>query len=135
MNPALIASLIALSIIGLIDSIYLSWHTLRNQPLICPINKKDCNIVVKSSYGKMFGIKNEILGIFYYTAVTILAFIFFFYNDIWVNYILFISSSLAFIASGYLIYVQKYIIKNYCFYCLISAIVNLLIFLNVIAIV
>ena len=83
----------------------------------------------------MFGIKNEILGIFYYTAVTILAFIFFFYNDIWVNYILFISSSLAFIASGYLIYVQKYIIKNYCFYCLISAIVNLLIFLNVIAIV
>ena len=92
MNPALIASLIALSIIGLIDSIYLSWHTIRKQPLICPINKQDCNIVVKSSYGKMFGIKNEILGVFYYVFAIILALVIFFNEIIWIRYVLFISA-------------------------------------------
>lgn len=134
MNPATIASLIALSVIGLIDSIYLSWHSLRKQPLICPINKQDCNAVVQSPYGKMFGIKNEIIGVFYYVFVIALSFIIFFNSINWIKYALFILSFIALSASAYLFYVQKYILKNYCFYCIISAIVNLLIFLNVLAI-
>ena len=37
----------------------------------------------------------------------------------------------ALLFSIFLVYLQKYVIKEYCFYCLISALVSLLIFLNV----
>ena len=134
MNPASTASLVALSLIGLIDSIYLSWHSLRKKPLICPINKQDCNAVVQSQYGKMFGIKNEVIGIFYYLSLIVFAFIIFFNGISWLKYLLIILSAIALAVSAYLFYVQKYILKNYCFYCIISAIVNLLIFVNVLVI-
>ncbi|MBI2632507.1 hypothetical protein HYW75_05875 [Candidatus Pacearchaeota archaeon] len=134
MTSTAISSLIALSVIGLIDAAYISWHSLRKKPLVCPINKHDCNAVVQSSYGKFFGIKNEFLGIFYYLFVIIFAMIFFFNNIVWIKYLLIISSLLALAASAYLFYVQKYILKNYCFYCIISAIINLLLFLNILAV-
>lgn len=132
MDTQLIASLIVLAFLGLIDSAYLYWHHLRKKPLACPIDNHDCNAVVESKWGKLFGFKNEVLGIFYYVFVIVLAFLLFYGTEKLIYFLTIISlGALAF--SFYLFYVQAKILRNYCFYCLISALINLLIFGNVIA--
>jgi len=127
----LITSLIVLALIGLIDSLYLSWKHLKKQPLVCPITTHDCQAVVESKYGKLFfGIKNEYLGSLFYLAVIIAAIIIALDSFNILLYLL-LASAAALIISAYLFYVQAKILKNYCTYCIISALVNLLIFLNV----
>lgn len=131
MATHLIASLMVLALIGIIDSGYIYWHHIRKKPLECPINESDCNAVVESRFGRIFGIKNEFLGMIFYLFILIGAFVSFYNNVLIVNYLMIVVSSIAFAFSFYFVYVQKYILKRYCFYCLISAIVNLFIFLNV----
>lgn len=126
----LIALLIILGFIGLINSIYLFWHSFKKQPLVCPINKYDCNVVVQSKYNSIFGIKNEILGIVFYLFVIISALIIFYTPSFVIKIFLTIVTFFALGFSVYLLYVQKYLLKNYCFYCIISALVSFLIFLN-----
>ena len=125
----LVASLIALAFVGFIDAIYLYWHHARKKPLVCPLNH-DCNAVTESKYGKILGVKTEVFGAIYYLII-IVGSLWFFNSSI--RNIAIGMGLLSFLALGssiYLVYVQKYILKNYCFYCLISALVNLLLFLN-----
>ena len=127
-------TLIVLTLMGIIDSLYLIWKHLKKQPLSCPINKDDCNAVVESKYGKILRVKNEYLGLLYYIFILICGFLLAYH--IWNSKIfLIIFSSLALVFSIYLTYVQLIILKKYCFYCLVSAIINLLIFVNVAALV
>ncbi len=128
MEHQFIASLIVLALTGIVDSGYLYFHHLKKKPLFCPINGRGCNAVIESEYNKMFGIKNEILGILYYLFVIIASFLLFYQQSKFVLYLLVIISALALCASAYLAYIQKYIIRQYCFYCLISALINLLLF-------
>ena len=124
-----VASLIVLAIIGIIDASYLAWHSIRKKPLVCPLNDT-CDIVVEGKWSMTFGIKNEFLGLAYYISVLIAAFIIAYYNTPFIIIGLPIASGLALLFSIFLVYLQAKVIKQYCFYCMISAIVSLLIFLN-----
>ncbi len=132
MASNLITSLIVLALLGIVDSGYLIWKRFKNQSLVCPIGGHDCNAVVESKWSSIFGIKNDVLGFFYYIVLIISA-VWFFSNPFpLLTYFLLMASFIALAVSVYLFYVQKYILKQYCFYCLISALINLLIFLNII---
>lgn len=131
----LTASLIVLGFIGLIDAIYLSWHYFKKQPLVCPINEHGCNAVIESKYGSAFGIKNEILGVLFYLFVIISALIIFYTPFFVIKIVLVTATSVSLGFSAYLLYVQKYILRNYCFYCIISALISFLIFLNSLAVI
>jgi len=124
----LIASLIVLAFLGIADSAYLAWKHFRKQPLVCPIGDK-CEAVTESKWSTIFGIRNEILGILYYIAILVGAFLIF-YNYRIENYLL-IFSGFGLAYSIFLTYIQSRIIKSYCFYCLVSAFLSLLILLNV----
>ncbi len=123
-----IVLLIVLSLLGVADSVYLTWKHYRKQPLACPLNDK-CEIVTESRWSKVFGIRNEVLGIIYYLFV-IGGALYFFFVDENIKTIFVIFTGLALLFSLFLLFLQSYVIKSYCFYCLISALISLLIFLN-----
>ena len=131
MEVQFIVTLIVLGLLGIIDASYLIWKTRKKQPLVCPIGQ-DCNAVIESKWNKIFFIRNDILGVLFYIAVIIGAFLLFFEMDGIVKTLLIFGSGIGVLFSIFLIFVQAKIIKNYCFYCLISAFLNVLIFLNVV---
>ena len=127
-----IASLIVLALLGIIDSAYLAWTHFKTKPLVCPID--GCEAVVESKWSRIFFVRNEILGLVFYLIIFIGAVslvqevqIEFIFNiKVW----LVIISAIGLLFSAFLVYVQARIIKSYCLYCLISALLTLLIFLN-----
>ncbi|MEK6817423.1 MAG: vitamin K epoxide reductase family protein [Nanoarchaeota archaeon] len=129
MRPEFAVSLIVLAILGIFNSGYLIKKRVKKQPLICPINGS-CNKVVESKWNAIFFIKNDVLGLFYYIFVLFLAFYLLFMSEK-LLILTKIISGLSLLFSLVLVFIQAKIIKKYCFYCLISALINLLIFLNV----
>ena len=124
-----VVSLIVLVILGIFDSGYLIKKRVKKQPLSCPING-GCEKVVESRWNAIFFIKNDVLGLFYYILILFLALYLFFTSE----KLLFLTkliSGASLLFSLFLVFIQVKIIKEYCFYCLISALINLLIFVNV----
>ena len=116
--------------IGIIDSSYLIYKFYKKHPLVCPMNT-DCNAVLNSKWGKFLGVRNEIWGLFYY--LLLLAFVLI--GNFYITNPLFSSLVIAYTYFGllyslYLTYIQIYKIKEYCLYCLLSALVNLLLVFN-----
>ena len=130
MGVQFVVTLIVLGLLGIINTSYLIWKSRKKQPLVCPIGE-DCNAVLNSKWNKIFFIRNDILGLLFYVGVIIGAFLLFFDMDGIVKTSLISVSGFVVLFSGFLVFVQAKIIKNYCFYCLISALINVLIFLNV----
>lgn len=123
------ASLIVLAILGIFDSGYLIKKRVKKQPLSCPING-GCKKVVESKWNAIFLIKNDLLGLFYYILILFLALYLFFISEKML-FLTQIISGASLLFSLVLVFIQAKIIKEYCFYCLISAFINLLIFVNV----
>lgn len=129
-----VVTFIVLSIGGIIDSGYLFYKHRKKKPLVCPMNH-DCSVVTESRWAYIFGIRNEVLGFLFYvgTFVSIFITIFVPSSAPLIHKFLFVTTSIGILFSFFLVVVQKYVIKNYCFYCLISAILTALLFLNSIA--
>jgi uncharacterized membrane protein len=130
-TPQLIATFQILTFLGLINAFYLFWKLNKNSKLVCPINS-DCNEVVRSKWSKIFFIRNEILGIFFFLLLFFaIPFILIFPSlEQIILKSLFPISLIGLAFSSFLVYVQTNILKKYCFYCLISTIITFLIFLN-----
>lgn len=119
--------LIVLSFLGFVNASFLLWKHYTKKLLSCPFNDK-CEKVTESKWSKIFGIRNDVLSIFYYlTSILFVLYILFFDESVKIIFILINLTAILF--SMFLLYVQAKIIKKYCFYCLISAILNFFIFI------
>lgn len=126
-----IASFIALSIGGIIDTSYLFYQHYKKKPLVCPMDH-DCSVVTESKWSKTFFVRNEILGFSFYLLMLIfliLSILFPIFSSK-IYFFLFIFSIIGVGFSAFFVYVQIYKIHDYCFYCLISAFLTLLVFIN-----
>ena len=120
--------LMILSIIGFAVSYYIFYSKKYDKHLYCPIGQ-DCDAVVKSKYGKTFGIENTIPGMLYYVVI--------FAYGILLNRNVFIALPVYYFIVGisvasvlfslYLVYVQKFILKQWCIYCIVSTIASIMI--------
>jgi len=126
-----VTTFILLCVLGLINAGYLTYKHYKKEPLICPINH-DCNSVTESKWGNLFGIRNEILGILFYTGMLAGVLFLTFSPQTIPNLSLYllIGAGAGLLMSFVFTLIQIYAIRNYCFYCLISAFLNLLIFIN-----
>lgn len=123
---------IPLAAIGLAITIYITYVTLKNKNMIC-IRGKDCDAVVTSKYNKTFGISNIYAGLLYYSLVIVLAI----FLLMGITQILFLPLELflLIIAGGaalfslYLTFIQAFVLKIWCEYCVTSAVVSILIFI------
>lgn len=126
-----LTSLIVLSILGIINAFYLYYKHKKKDVLACPLNS-NCNAVINSKWSSMFGIKTEVLGLFFFIFVITTAFILYIKYSQYLKNLLLLVSLFSVLFSIYLIYLQKYVIKEYCFYCIINALIIFLIFINII---
>lgn len=101
--------------ICLISSILLS---LEKTPEIC-LNPEGCQIVQSSHYAFTFGIKNSALGIGVFSILLLVLISQINFPNKIKEKIIGLSLILGFLVSLYFLYLQKFIIKAYCTYCLI----------------
>lgn len=128
--------IIVLGVIGSVVSFCIYKKESKHHPLTCPIG--ECDQVVASKYGKTMGIPNSISGMLYYDFISTVYFVLvvwpglfdFEYGD---TFFLFIKLATlgAFLFSVFLTIVQAFIIKKWCFWCVISAIISTAIFILV----
>jgi uncharacterized membrane protein len=116
-----------LGITGFFDSGYLAIKHYSGDSIACSIFK-GCDIVTTSVYSEIWGIPVALIGVVYYLTILILSIIFLDTDKI--KY-LFLASRLTvvgFIASAVFVYLQLFVIKALCLYCLISATTSSILF-------
>ncbi len=122
--------LIILSIIGFAVSFYIFYTKILNKKMVCYIGK-DCDAVVKSKYGKTFGIENTVPGMAYYVLIFLYAAAMLMNPNLFkgtIIYYLIVSASIGSVAfSVYLAGVQAFILKRWCEYCIVSTIASIII--------
>lgn len=116
----IIAVFLAFGALGFIDSLYLVFKYYFDSPLECVI-LIGCDVVQKSQYAEIFNIPVALLGAIYYFAIIFLIVAFLFFQR--QNIIAFAAyfTIIGFLVSLWLLYLQFFVIKAICFYCLISA--------------
>lgn len=121
-------SIILLSLTGILLSLYLTINYYSGSDLSYCITGTDCDVVKKSAYSKIFGLPVSALGIIGYIAICVSMLSSLSKRNKW--NMLFIFSSLGFSFSIYLTYLELFIIKAVCSYCIISALlITLILFL------
>lgn len=104
----------------------------KKQPIVCPLHF-NCDAVVRSDFSTFFHVPLEYLGISYYvfTCITYVVFIFFpplaEYRFLLVTAIS--LTVLAFFFSLYLTFIQLFLLKQWCSWCLMSGFLSAVIFL------
>jgi len=122
--------ILPLSVIGLVISIYLYYKKTKKERLVCLMGE-DCNKVVRSKYADMLGFPNEILGIIYYALLVILAFLVYrgmeLIGSVSLSTVLLVLAAIASLGYLGLIYIQFFKIKEWCGYCMASAVITFII--------
>jgi uncharacterized membrane protein len=121
----LLAALIAL--VGLADAIYLTIHHYTGEKVPCSISG-GCEAVLSSSYAEIGGVPLAIFGAAAYFIAFSLAILAAFGNRLMWK-IFGLQATLMALFSVYLLYVQKYEIREFCQYCLLSAATSVTLFL------
>ena len=124
-----------LSLIGAVDAGYLLVQTVSGKAVICPsipvgrFNLNQCSVVLATSYAKFLGLPTAFYGLVAYLFFAILAL--YALTEKWRNAVKLVLylAGLGFLISLYFVYLQIFIIKALCFYCLISAANMILIFI------
>jgi len=123
--------LIFIGIGGLILSFYILYVKNGNKTFICPTGS-DCNKVIFSEYSKFFGVPLEYLGILYYAFITVLYSLLIFYPALVPASVIFLgitATAGAFLFSLYLTSIQAFALKQWCMWCLLSALFSTTIFI------
>jgi uncharacterized membrane protein len=121
---------IALAVIGLLVSIYMTIYKYTNNESMC-IGSAGCSEVNASRYSEINGIPVALLGVIGYSAILALLFLeqrpgFLKDNG---SLIFFGISLMGFLFTLYLVYLEIALIKAYCPFCLTSQAVMTVIFI------
>jgi uncharacterized membrane protein len=119
----LVYALVALvSLIGLADAIYLTIEHLSGRSVRCTI-VSGCSEVLSSSYASVGGLPLAMIGATAYFTVFSLA-VLAAYSYKWAAKLLALIVGLMFITTLWLLYLQAFVIKHFCQFCLLSALVT-----------
>jgi uncharacterized membrane protein len=119
------------SIIGALDSIYLTWIKLSHNELLCAPGLGDCFTVNTSRYAEIYGIPIAIFGLASYLAI--IAIIIFEPRVDFINenglLAIFGISLIGVIYSAYLSYLEEFVLHAWCPYCILSAVAITVVFI------
>lgn len=116
---------------GLGVALYIYYTKRYHKQLVCPIGS-DCNAVITSRYAKFLGVPLEYWGMFYY-AVIIAAYVILIFapqllSEIFLSGLIMLTAA-AFFFSLYLLFVQAFLLRQWCIWCLLSAMLSIMIFI------
>ena len=122
--------LLLLSPLGLAASAYV-WYSQRfNKPIACWT--RDCERVIRSPYSRLLGVHNSAIGFWVFLLIFFLALVVQQGLEAWSDLALKAIALLSFIGtlvSCYLAYIQFFVLKGLCNWCLTSALLILAIFI------
>lgn len=119
------------SIIGFLDSAYLSYVKFSHTPIYCTPGLGDCSSVQNSQWSEIWGIPIAILGALAYLALLGI-FLFEKKNRLlakYADYLLFGISFFGFLYSLFLTYLEFFVIHALCQWCILSALCMTIIFI------
>ena len=118
-----------LSIIGFGFSYFIYSKKSKHEPLECMIGGT-CNNVVNSKYSSLFKVDNSVIGMSYYVLMFFVSLALFF---ITINSLLFLGllviSGITALSAIILTGIQAFVLKEFCEYCIIPNLINIIIFL------
>lgn len=119
------------SMLGLAVASFLFFEYSFNGPILCPTGQ-GCDIVRASSYSHIFGIPIPLLGIAYYLTLAVLSVVHSHQLPHKVIHKLQLFGSAAAVGFGvYLTYLEAFVIKAFCFWCVLSFIISVVIFATI----
>jgi len=113
----------ALSLVGLFDSVYLLWvYTSPSSPMVCLGG--GCDAARASSYSHLGGLPLPIYGVVMYAFLVLLVFV----HPLlpvslarWTEYAAALVSGVGFLSSAYLTGVEAFVLHAWCVWCVLSA--------------
>ncbi len=131
MNTPLILIFI-FSFIGILDTLYLVYHKIKGTEVACLFFPVEwCRKVQQSKYSKTFGIPNSVAGLCMYLAIFILAILYSMgaTSFWWLK----VPITIGFLFAIYFTYIQAFVLRAFCTWCVLSAINFLVLALAVFA--
>jgi uncharacterized membrane protein len=111
-----------LALVGLADALYLTIEHLTGQSVRCTIIS-GCSAVLSSPYAVVAGIPLAAIGAAAYFTVFSLAILTLFSYH-WAGKIMRVMVITMFAISVWLMYLQAFVIREFCQYCLLSALIT-----------
>ncbi|MCF7871929.1 hypothetical protein K9L97_02740 [Candidatus Woesearchaeota archaeon] len=110
---------------GILISLYVAYFDFRKNDFgfkpFCDFSYNiSCSNVFLSSYGSLFGVKNYVVGLFFYSFIFVMSFFSFYL-------VAFLVSVFGVLFSFYLAYLLFFRVRTYCVVCFISYVINLFI--------
>ncbi len=116
-------AMVILAILGLLISIYLTTYHFLGVPLACSTSGLiNCNNVINSPYGYIFGIPVAVYGIAFFIAELI---VLYFIKDIFAKVFL---NGIGVIGIVYFLY-SEYMVGNICEYCTAVHLITITLFI------
>ncbi len=122
--------MILFAVLGIAIAFYDSYAIYTHQPLWCPPPIDGCNTVANSPYARIFAIPLGYLGVIFYLYMSALASLLAFdpsSRGLRLGALLY--GALGVCGSIYFMHIQFSFIHAFCVYCLISALLNVLLFI------
>jgi len=121
-----------LAIVGIWNTSYLLYHSAKKTPVKCIFFPPEwCERVQASKYSRTFGIKNSLAGLGMYSALLVISLLLYAgaINFIWpIQALIWIG----FLFSTYFLFIQAFVLKAFCTWCVLSAIEFSLLFVAII---
>lgn len=125
-----IITIIVLAVVGMLNTTYLVVKKIRRESVWCLFfPQESCDKVNDSPQSKTFGFPNSFAGFIIYSAI--LVFTLFFHFGITPFYPVVTLIIIGFLFSLYFLYVQAFVLKAYCTWCVLSFVEFTLLFLIV----
>jgi uncharacterized membrane protein len=115
-------SITALASLGLIDALYLSDMALTGSELTCTITGLDgCNVVAQSVYSQFLGLPLAVYGVMFYSLLLLAIIVSLYRVSTGMRRLVFMIALAGAFFSTYFMYLQFFVIKALCIYCMGSA--------------
>ncbi len=105
----------------MLDTLYLIYHKLRGTEVACLFFPKEwCYKVQHSPQSKTFGIPNSFLGFIMYVVILVMTYLF--ASGGMLFWPIQAIVTFGFLFSMYFVYVQAFVLRAFCTWCVVSAI-------------
>lgn len=113
--------LLIFSGIGILNTIYLSYHSITKKPVKCLFFPEEwCRTVQYSPWSRTLGIPNSFAGLGFYSAIFVLTLLS--AQGIVPLWPIQVIIVIGFLFSLYFTFIQAFVLKAFCTWCVLSAI-------------
>jgi uncharacterized membrane protein len=127
-NKKLVWAIGAVALVGFVDALYLTIEHFMGKIPPCSVTG-GCEAVLTSQYASVLGIPVSLAGAVFYIFVLASVLIYLEARQQFPLKLSVCMSALGFLASLWFVFLQVFIIKSFCAYCLVSAVTSTAIFI------